>query len=171
MIPTTKLLRSVLSRMVSRGSSGFAQVLEGSLPLRESMRATALNACTPGNLTVLVVAGIAAALGLAILMSDPIEVHAAAVPDVTASHVGNGSGDSKAAVALMATVGLSAEAGGLGSHGSIPVVPPTNSVLPADEHRLQSISDAGGALPDDRVGPLEVDVPAASATQATSAIE
>jgi hypothetical protein len=171
MMPTIKLLRSVLGRVVSRGSSGFAQVLEGAQPVRESVRTMASNACTAGNLAVLVVAGLLTALGLVILTSDPIEVHAAAVPAVTESHAGPGLDDSKAAVALMATAGLSAGAGGLGPAGSISAVPPTNSALPAQVHRVQSSLDEGGVLFDDGVRPHEPGGPAIGAAQETSAIE
>lgn len=84
---------------------------------RAALRNAASNVCTMGNVIALLVVGLALALGVAVVTSDPIETHAEAISDVPRMSEGSSASaakDTKAAVSALATVGLSTGVGGLG---------------------------------------------------------
>jgi hypothetical protein len=157
---TTKLLISGLRDGWSRSSNGLERTFANSRPLRAALRTAVSDVCTVGNVIVLFIVGLAVAVGVAMVTSDPIETHAAAIsdapslsPDPSASMVK----DTKAAASTLATVGLSTEVGGLGHAELLPAGSPPVVGVPERDPNVPPSLELNG----ETALPATIDAPAA----------
>jgi len=167
LILSAKLFKSGFVHAMAWSSRGVARVVADSLPLRETLRTAAINACTPGNVVLLIVVGLAITLGLAVITSDPIETHSAAVPPASVSPLESGVNQSKAAVSALATAGLSTGRGGLDQGGLTSLVSDSGTALLVPDHRIQPDSNENFAAPHGDASLGGMDGRAAIATEAT----